>query len=180
MQCPSCKHDFKKLLIKDVQLDQCIGCGGMWFSGDTLRNAKDREDELLQWLDVDLFSNPKQFIGSYSTMMCPHDQEPLYQISYDNTDIKVDVCKTCHGVWLDKNEYADIIASLKRIIFREDAGQYLKHLEDQIKEMFTGQEDMVSELKDGYVVFRLLENRLVSQWPRIEEIIIALRTTLLK
>ncbi len=180
MECPNCKHELKKFIYKDTELDTCISCGGMWFNSGELRNVKDKEDEFLQWLDVDLFSDPKQFMGGYSTMLCPNDKEPLYEISYDNADIKVDVCKTCRGVWLDKDEYETIIAFLKRTVFREDTGQYLKHLEDQIKEVFVGREDLISELKDVYIVFRLLENRIVSQWPRIEEIIISLRTALLK
>lgn len=180
MKCPNCARELKKISYNAIGFNQCINCGGIWFDGDALRKAKDKEDESLRWLDVDLFSKPEKFIGSYSTMACPRDQESLYQISYDNTDINVDVCRTCRGVWLDKGEYEAIIAFLKRTMFRENAGQYLRHLEDQIKKIFTGQEDIVSEFKDAYIVLRLLENRLVSQWPRIEEIIIALRTALLK
>jgi len=180
MHCPNCKHELKKFIYKNIELNQCINCGGIWFDGDKLRNVKDKEGELLRWVDVDLFSDSKKFVGSYSTMICPNDQESLYEISYDNADIKVDVCKKCQGIWLDKGEYEDIVAFLKRTLFREDAAGYLNHLERQIKEIFTGQEDIISELKDAYIVFRLLENRLVSQWPRIEEIIISLRTALLK
>ena len=67
-------------------------------------------------------------------MTCPQDKESLYEIFYDNADIKVDVCKECQGVWLDSGEYENIIAFLKRTVFREDVSEYLKHLEDQIKE----------------------------------------------
>ena len=180
MECPNCKHELKKIPYNDINLAQCINCGGMWFDKGELRAVKDKEDEFLQWLDVDLFSNPQAFKGGYSTMICPNDKEPLYEISYDSADIKVDVCRKCQGVWLDKEEYDTIVAFLKRMVFREDFSQYLKHLEDEIKEIVTGPEDLVSELKDVYIVFRLLENRLVSQWPRVEEIMIALRTALLK
>ena len=180
MQCPSCKHELKKLVYKGIELDECLNCGGMWFDGDELRKAKDKEDEFLRWLDVDLFSDPKQFVAAHSTMTCPKDNDALYEISYDSADIKVDVCKTCKGVWLDKDEYENMVAFLKRMMFREDAGQYLQHLEEQLKEIFTGKEDVISEVRDAYIVFRLLENRLVAQWPRIEEIVIALESALLK
>ncbi len=180
MECPSCKHELKKLIYKDVDLDQCLSCGGMWFDGGELRKAKDKEDEFLRWLDVDLFSDPKKFIGGNSTMNCPNDKEPLYEILYDNADIKVDVCRKCQGIWVDKDEYEKIVAFLKRMVFHEDAKEYLVHLEEQIKQIVTGPEGTVSEFLDAYMVFRLLENRVVSQWPRIEEIMIALRSTLFK
>ncbi len=180
MECPSCKHELKKLIYKDVDLDQCLSCGGMWFDGGELRKAKDKEDEFLRWLDIDLFSDPKKFIGGNSTMNCPNDKEPLYEILYDNADIKVDVCRKCQGIWVDKDEYENIVAFLKRMVLHEDAKEYLVHLEQQIKEIVTGPESTVSELLDAYMVFRLLENRVVSQWPRIEEIMIALRSTLFK
>jgi len=180
MQCPNCKHELKKFIYKDINLDQCISCGGMWFDGGEFRSAKDKEDEFLRWFDIDLFADPRQFKGGNSTMNCLNDKEPLYEILYNNADVKVDVCRKCHGIWLDKDEYENIVADLKRTVFREDAKQYLAHLEEQLKQIFTGPEDPISELLDAYMVFRLLENRVVSQWPRIEEIIIALRTALLK
>ena len=180
MQCPNCKHELKKIMYKDVELDRCLSCEGMWFDGNELRTVKDREDELLRWLDVDLFADTKKFAGGYSSMICPKDNQPLYEISYDNADIKVDVCGVCKGVWLDKEELDTITAFFKHKIFQEDARGYLIHLEEQIKEVFTGPENLISELRDVYIVFRLLEYRLVSQWPRIEEILIALRTALLK
>ena len=180
MECPNCKNELKKLIYKDIKLDQCLYCGGIWFDGGELRNAKDKDEEFIRWLNTDLFSDPKQFSGSYSTMTCPKDKEPLYEIFYDNADVKVDVCRKCQGVWLDKGEYENIIAFLKRTVFREDAGQYVKHLEDQLKEIFIGKEDMIPAIRDAYIVFRLLENRIVSQWPRIEEVVIALGSALLK
>lgn len=180
MQCSNCKNGLKKITYKDVELDQCLNCGGMWFDGGELRKVKEREDELLRWLDIDLFADTKQFTGGYSSMVCPKDGNSLYEISYDNTDINVDVCNVCKGVWLDKEELDNIIAFLKRTVFREDAGHYLTHLEEQIKEVFTGSESFISELRDVYIVFRLLEYRLVSQWPRIEEVLIPLRGALLK
>ncbi|MDP3770223.1 MAG: zf-TFIIB domain-containing protein [Candidatus Sungbacteria bacterium] len=180
MQCPNCKNELKKITYKDVELDQCLNCEGMWLDGDELRVVKDRKDELLRWLDLDLFADAQKFAGGYSSMRCPKDNDSLYEISYDNADIKVDVCKVCKGVWLDKEELDKIVAFLKRTIFQEDVGHYLTHLEEQIKEVFTGSESFISELRDAYIVFRLLEYRLVSQWPRIEEILIPLRTALLK
>lgn len=180
MQCPNCKHELKKIIYKDVEIDQCLNCEGLWFDGDELRMVKDREDEFLRWLDIDLFIDAKQFAGGYSSMMCSRDGNSLYEISYNSTDIKIDVCRVCKGVWLDKEELDKIIAFLKRTVFQEDTGRYLTHLEDQIKEVFTGSESLISELRDVYIIFRLIEYRVVSQWPRIEEILIPLRGALLK
>ena len=55
MECPNCKHELKKIPYNDINLAQCINCGGMWFDKGELRAVKDKEDEFLQWLDVDLF-----------------------------------------------------------------------------------------------------------------------------
>jgi len=178
--CSNCKHELKKIPHNGMEMNQCASCDGIWFNYDDLRNAKDKEDEFLRWLDVDLFSDPLLFKGGYSTMSCPNDREPLYEIFYDNSEIKVDVCKKCKGVWLDKNEFNQVVAFLKRSVFSDTTAEYLKHLEDQIKEIFVGKEHLASEIKDAYIVWRLLENRIISQWPRIEEIIIPLRAALLK
>ena len=85
MQCPNCHYELRPLPYNGIDLLQCINCEGIWFNQGKLRATKDNEDELLQWLDVDLFSDPKQLRGGYSTMICPNDQESLYEISYDTT-----------------------------------------------------------------------------------------------
>lgn len=180
MKCPSCGYELKKRAVKGVELDQCMNCGGIWFDGGEFQNMKDREEDLLRWLDIDLFSDMEKFSGGYSSMVCPKDKKPLYEIRYDNADAKIDVCADCRGIWMDKGEYEIIVAFLKRMVLRDDIAGYLRHLEEEIKEVVNGSEDIVSELRDAYVVFRLLENRVVSQWPKVEEIVVALRTALLK
>ena len=176
MECPNCKHTLKKISRKDIELDQCISCGGIWFQGNTFQNLKDREDTMLRWLDADLFSDPKQFVSIYSSMTCPLDKELLYEISYANSPIKIDVCTKCKGIWLDKNEFESIIAYLKRRAFAATAGDYIAYLKEELKEVLTGPEGFASEFFDAYVVFRLLEYRIVSQWPHIEELLVVVRS----
>lgn len=176
MECPNCKHTLKKIKHNGIELDECISCGGIWFRKGIFRDVKDREDKLIQWLDVDLFSDVKKFAGGNSSMICPMDKELLYEITYGSSSIKVDVCVKCKGLWLDKDEFESIVAYLKRRIFTITAGDYTSYLKEEMKEIITGPEGFVSESMDVYMVFRLLEYRIVSQWPAIEEILIIVRS----
>jgi Zn-finger nucleic acid-binding protein len=31
MQCPKCQKEFETTVFKDVEVDRCIGCRGLWF-----------------------------------------------------------------------------------------------------------------------------------------------------
>ncbi|MBU0615619.1 MAG: zf-TFIIB domain-containing protein [Nanoarchaeota archaeon] len=44
--CPRCKIDMKKLVKKDVVIDVCKKCGGMWVdAGELDKLAKIKEEE---------------------------------------------------------------------------------------------------------------------------------------
>ena len=53
-ECFSCNKDLERALLYNIEVDYCPQCQGVWFDEDELRQAKDKKDENLKWLDVDL------------------------------------------------------------------------------------------------------------------------------
>lgn len=62
-----------------------------------------RENELIEKMRARLASEGKES----SQAACPKCDGKLVETNYE--DIKIDVCDTCHGVWLDAGELAHIM-----------------------------------------------------------------------
>ena len=178
MICPNCKKEtLEKISFHKVQIDRCTQCYGIWFDQNELRKAKDEKDQYLKWLDVDLWKEDRKFQVSSSGKICPLCKINLYEVEYGESNIKVDVCNSCKGVWLDKGEFKKIIAYLKNTVNTETLTKYFKHAFEEAKEIFTGPEELSSEIEDFLIVIKLLQYRFCSQYPIIKDIIVNLPFT---
>lgn len=178
MICPNCKKGtLEKINFHKVQVDRCSQCQGIWFDHDELRKAKDERDQHLKWLDVDLWKENKKFRVSSFEKLCPLCKKPLYEVEYGKSDIKVDVCNSCKGIWLDRGEFRKIITYFKGTVNTETLGKYFKHILEEAEEIFAGPEELFSEIEDFLLVIKLLQYRFYSQYPIIRDIIIHLPLT---
>ncbi len=178
MICPNCKKEtLEKINLYKNQIDRCSQCQGLWFDYDELRKVKDEKDENLKWLDIDLWKENKEFRASYLKKLCPLCQKTLYEVEYGDSDIKIDICNSCKGVWLDQGELEKIIAYLKRRVSTDSLAKYFKHAFKEAGEIFAGPEELSSEVKDFLLVSKFLQYRLYSQYPIIKDIIIHLPFT---
>ena len=158
-------------------MDFCPHCLGIWFEEDELRLAKDERDKSLRWLDIDLWKNKKDFEILLAPKLCPKCRLPLYEVNYGSSDIKVDLCNLCHGIWLDRGEFKKIIDYLKEKESYEALNNYLKNLSKQALEIFVGPENLRSEVLDFLAILKLLNYKIVSKHPLILEMISKLPLT---
>jgi len=173
--CPNCNQEtLKEIPLYKNKVDKCNKCGGIWFDQDELRKAKDNKDEFLKWLDIDLWKKEKKMEAFSSKKKCPRCKKNLYEVKYEESDIKVDICNSCKGIWLDKGEFKKIISHLKNVINTETLSKYFKHAFEEAKEIFSGQESLSSEVEDFFIVTKLLQYRFLSQYPTIRDLIIRL------
>ena len=89
----------------------------------------------------------------------------MITIDYDQTGIEIDCCPQCRGVWLDKGEFAGIIAALQQEAAGMDVSDYLKASLNEAEELLTGPESFASEWRDFTKVLRLLQYRLFAEKP---------------
>jgi len=88
-----------------VTLDQCPGCGGIWFDSAELYMPKQGEAEKIEQLNFpSLLSSAN--IQSQS-LLCPRDRTPLVQFSdpFFPQDLVLARCQTCNGFWLNRGEF---------------------------------------------------------------------------
>jgi len=191
MNCPKCKTKklSEKVRISDVIIDRCPSCAGLWFERDELRLAKDKKVKKARWLDIelkdkkldwfkfDLWKDKVKFKAKKDIDFCPACQTPLYKINYGDSDITIDVCPICQGIWLDRHEFKKIIKYLKNKADYEVLNNYVKNLISETKEIFVGPESIQSEIADLLMLTKLLKYKLVAQYPVLAKIILNLPLT---
>ena len=171
MNCPNCKTGLDKAILYDVEVDFCPKCLGIWFEKEELRWAKDKKDEKLNWLDVDLWKDKKKFEISRGGRICPECRMPFYEVNYGGSEVKIDICNLCQGVWLDRGEFKKIIKYLKEKADYEILHSYSKNIAKEFWELFSGPEEFREEILDFVTLLKLLNYKFITQYLHIAELI---------
>ncbi|KKS90262.1 MAG: hypothetical protein UV65_C0018G0006 [Parcubacteria group bacterium GW2011_GWF2_43_11] len=157
MKCPNNHESFQEIKIGNVKVDYCSECKGLWFNQDELRQAKDLQDEYAKWFDFDLWDNEKNFKSTQSLRLCPVDHVPMFKIKYKDSTVEIDACKKCLGVWLDKDEFKNIVEFVKGRSAYDLLHNYTKSVIEEGKEIFTGPESLKSEVSDFLMIVKLFQ-----------------------
>ena len=164
--CPNCKTDsLREINFHKTRVERCDKCHGLWFDRDELSHAVAQDDKFLEWLDIDLWKNKEGFKVAPSGKICPVCDKNIYQIEYDKSDIQIEICNSCHGLWLDSGEFKKIIDYLNQKVDAESLGEYFKDSIKQAEEIFTGPKELSVEVRDFFIVNKLLEYKFLSQHP---------------
>ena len=172
MNCPVCKKsELSEIILYNVGVDYCSECLGLWFEEDELRIAKDERDKNINWLDIDLWQDKSKFKIASGQKLCPSCRLPLYEVEYEDSLVKVDVCNLCLGVWLDRGEFKRIIEYLQEKASYEVLHNYSKNLAQEAWEIFTGPETLREEVIDFLTILKLFNYKFTTQHPNITKII---------
>ncbi len=174
MLCPNGHKELQKVLFHDVGVDYCPECLGIFFDQDELVHAKNDSDQQLNWLDFDIWRDKGKFTISPSDRRCPISRLPFVEVAYDNSSVKIDFCKHCKGIWLDRGEFKQIMVYLRKKSDYEILHSYTKSLVVQLWEVFAGPEKLRDELGDFLMLVKLFKYKFLTQHPHLEELIEAL------
>jgi len=177
MRCPIDQSELRTEIVGSAKIDFCGLCGGTWYEVDELRVLKDRESVGdYRWIDVDLWEEPGRFrTPEQRGLPCPDCGLDLTTLRYGETNVEVDACGRCRGLWLDKNEYVEVIAELEKRVNTETLREYLGDLREEFLEVFAGPEGTISELKDLDRVLYLIQMRFAAEHPGLAAILRVLR-----
>jgi len=99
---------------------------------------------------------------------------PLYEVRYGDSNIKVDVCSICNGIWLDRGEFIEIIEYLKEKGEYEVMHNYVKNLFQEAWEVFSGPEILREEVLDFLAILKLLRYKFAAQHPYLSQVMLSL------
>jgi Zn-finger nucleic acid-binding protein len=163
MDCPKGHGRLKRVTFGSIPVDRCAECGGSWYDSDELRLLKDREAHGdYCWIDFDLWKEIGKFRAARQQRYnCPRDGGPLTTVRYGDSSVTVDICSRCKGIWLDKDEYDEIVAYLEETVDSHTVSDYLNDLREEFLEVLNGPESLASEVRDLSRVLYLLQLRFV-------------------
>ncbi len=165
MKCPTCEEKLEEVKFHGIKVDSCPSCHGKWFQKNELHRAKDRKEETLDFMDVDLWEKEENFKLCENDRICPSCEVPLYDVNYGDSDVKVDICNLCEGVWLDDGEFKKIVHYLKDEAGDKIMNDYARTLLEETSEVFLGPEPLREEVSDLLTVLGLLKYRIAGRHP---------------
>jgi len=121
MICPVCKKDTIVVEYKNIELDYCNDCHGVWFDSTEL-------ELLLQSLNLDSHNlllddilKLPEVISPERKRRCPICRQKMKKTTIgEHPGVLVDVCPQGHGLWFDGGEVAQL---LKHLTTKKPAGQ---------------------------------------------------------
>jgi len=131
MRCPVCGNGLIHKNTKRGRLDQCEQCLGMWLDKASFNRYAvwlACEKELSKIADVSF--KPRSAIGSSkikeAIRTCPKCNIGLAKNNYAyDSNIIIDKCKQCDGIWVDAFEINEIAEHIKRDPRVEQIGEGL-------------------------------------------------------
>lgn len=152
-ECPVCITSLNLYSVYGIEIEGCPKCKGMFLDCDELRKLKDKSEKgswtTLRWMD-DEVEAIERANAIPSKRACPKcKEEKLVSTSFGDSTIMIDWCPSCHGVWLDRDEFQEITDCLRERLFKISSTDMRRKVYEEIKEIWDGPEDKVSEILDA-------------------------------
>ncbi len=107
MKCPKCERDMETRTFKNIEIDRCTGCYGIFCSPGDIEKGKD------VWLSeavLDIgYENTGERYDTIDDINCPACDVKMDKISDpDQTHIWMEACPQCNKLFLDAGEFTDL------------------------------------------------------------------------
>ena len=109
-QCPDCQIPMNQMQFRGIVLDDCPQCGGIWFDdGELCKLIKSDDNLAMASLECKCAKSPVVDIRERAQKLCPNCDERLtpYKYAY-SSDVVLDECDKCFGVWIQDGELQQI------------------------------------------------------------------------
>lgn len=104
MFCPKDRVKLEKMEMVGVELDFCPSCNGCWLD--------ERELELLTRSRGAAAVHAKVTESRDTGLRCPRCEGALREGHHETmTDLLIDECPDCRGIWLDRGELRQLLAA---------------------------------------------------------------------
>jgi Zn-finger nucleic acid-binding protein len=104
-RCPKCQGELKGDREGGIHVERCVGCQGTWLDSGDLTRALGVSRKIRTKTDG-------QFTGT-DCIRCPEGSE-LIVLPYPGTEVEIEICGDCRGVFLDAGELATLRSAVGR------------------------------------------------------------------
>lgn len=119
MNCPACNAILKHIKHQEQAVGLCESCGGFWFEHDKLYKLVEElaSDKKVNYREMQQIYKRKRFLGKRRKQLvrkCPRCNIDMgtFKFSY-NSEVLLDKCPFCKGIWTDKKDRADLTQHLE-------------------------------------------------------------------
>lgn len=119
MLCPHCKININTITVKDIDIDICPSCYGVWLDKDEILRLVEINRNELKLIDneEEIDSEDKNKVEKLyeNEIECPRCNKLMQKFPYaGSSDIIIDSCRNGCGIWLDKGEILRIAEYLSK------------------------------------------------------------------
>jgi len=171
MNCPKCHVELEPSKFLEVRIETCPSCKGSWFDRNELRQARNQADSDLAWMEFNIWKETDAFHVKRESVPCPSCGEMMALVGYADTGVQIDYCRECGGIWLDNDEFSQIIESLENDLDSMTASDYLKESVREAEELISAGDNFGEEWKHFRTVLKLLEYRVLAEHRTLARII---------
>jgi len=106
MKCPKCDSDFESVTYKEIQVDRCTGCYGLWFDMLEMDDLK----KIAGAGSIDIGDKKVGDVHDQNRKIdCPKCHVPMIEmIDKDQFHIRFECCSSCYGTYFDAGEFRDL------------------------------------------------------------------------
>jgi Zn-finger nucleic acid-binding protein len=169
--CPACLSNLSLFTVFGIEVEGCSRCKGIFLDKDELRKLKDKATQgtwqTLRWMDEDVEAIA-QVNAMPSKRLCAKCREvKLVSTSFGDSKILIDWCPKCYGVWLDRDEFQEILHYLRDKLNKLPSAEMKRKVLEEIKEIWSGQESKISEILDAKAAISALINITLFEHPSL-------------
>ena len=106
MDCPVCNEAMITMELNEVEIDHCLGCGGIWLDAGELEMLMDDEQKAKNLIQ----SFNKSAQSEEKPRKCPICLKKMDKIVVGNVEpvLLLDRCAKGDGLWFDAGELEDV------------------------------------------------------------------------
>jgi len=106
LQCPKCKADMDKVKFKDIEVDRCTQCAGIWFDAHEMQQLRTMDGS-------ETIDTGASALGEHHNDMrdvrCPVcNQLMIRKTDVGQSHIQYEMCPKCKGTFFDAGEFRDL------------------------------------------------------------------------
>lgn len=115
MICPVCKRDMIVVEYRDIELDYCSGCKGVWFDSGELELLLESHGLEGTKAFLDGILAGQEAVSSEKKRTCPICGHKMRKAEIgQQPGVLIDVCRDEHGLWFDGGEVTQLMRHLAR------------------------------------------------------------------